>query len=102
MEKKTDQKGWLSGCDTEMNWFLNCYNNLSRPLNVQGQFAQLKGVAFGLKTSNTEFYLYIGNCLGVTRAGLSLKTINLSSNLFFCIENRKLEDISFILTFLWR
>lgn len=25
----------------------------------------------------------IGNCLGVTRAGLSLKTINLSSNLFF-------------------
>lgn len=44
----------------------------------------------------------IGNCLGVTLAGLSLKTINLSSNLFFCIENHKLEDISLNLTFLGR
>lgn len=84
MEKKKRTKN-VDYLDAIPKWIdiFNCYNNLSRPLNVQGQFAQLKEVAFGLKTSNTEFYLYIGNCLGVTRAGLSLKTINLSSNLFF-------------------
>lgn len=37
----------------------------------------------------------IGNCLGVTLAGLSLKTINLSSNLFFLYREPQIRGYFF-------
>lgn len=39
--------------------FFNCYNNLSRQLNVQGQFAQLKEeLSVWKRATLFEFYLY--------------------------------------------